>query len=87
VDMAQEVVDADSAVHLHKAISELPPLQRTLITLYYLDETSVDDIARMTAMPVGTVKNYLFRARLRLRQVLADKLGAEPMHLELIHAQ
>jgi RNA polymerase sigma factor (sigma-70 family) len=74
VDMVQAFADQDISKHLHRAINELAPLQRTLITLYYLDECSVEAIAAMTALPAGTVKNYLFRARLKLRQTLAGKL-------------
>jgi RNA polymerase sigma-70 factor (ECF subfamily) len=59
------------------AIEALPPLQRTLITLYHLDELGIAEVARIADMPAGTVKSHLFRARLRLRQQL-ESLAGEP---------
>lgn len=74
----QESLVADETVaQLHKAIAALPPLQRTIITLYYLDETSIEGIAAITALPAGTVKSHLFRARMRLRQALAKLLDMQ----------
>jgi len=60
---------------LQAAIDRLAPLQRTLVTLYHLDELSIGEIAVITDLPEGTVKNYLFRARGRLRQQLETRLG------------
>ena len=42
-----------------------------MVTLYYLEEMGVGEIASVTGQAEGTVKNYLFRARGRLRQQLA----------------
>jgi RNA polymerase sigma-70 factor (ECF subfamily) len=52
------------------AVDELSPLERTLITMYHLDELSIEEIANVVDAPQGTVKNYLFRARRRLREKL-----------------
>jgi len=60
---------------LSAAIDKLPPLQRTLVTLYHLEEMPVGEIASVTGLPEGTVKNYLFRARSRLRQQLETRMG------------
>ncbi|HEV2608137.1 MAG TPA: sigma-70 region 4 domain-containing protein, partial [Xanthomonadaceae bacterium] len=57
-------------------IDALPPVQRTLVTLYHLDEMGIGEIGTITGLPEGTVKNYLFRARQRLRQRLETRLGA-----------
>lgn len=60
---------------LGNAIDRLPPLQRTLVTLYHLEEMPIAEIAQVTGLPDGTIKNYLFRARSRLRQQLDQRLG------------
>jgi RNA polymerase sigma-70 factor (ECF subfamily) len=60
---------------LQQAISRLSPIHRTLVTLYHLDELGIGEIATVTGLPEGTVKNYLFRARARLRATLETKLG------------
>lgn len=51
-------------------IDNLSPLYKTLITLYHNEDLSYSEIAQITELPEGTVKNYLFRAR----KVLRDRL-------------
>ncbi len=76
-DFDLEAAHADRELHTHivEAMNKLPPIQRTLITLYHLEEMNLLDIARITELPEGTVKNYLFRARLKLRQALEKRIG------------
>ncbi len=52
---------------LKTEIDKLAPLYKTLITLYHNEELSYAEIAQITDLPEGTVKNYLFRARNKLR--------------------
>ena len=61
---------AELAEIMQSAVEVLPPLYKTLITLFHYEELSYEEIARITGLPVGTVKNYLFRAR----KVLKDNL-------------
>lgn len=68
--------DAQMSAHLHEAIDGLPPLQRTALTLYHLDELPIADIAQITGVAEGTVKSHLFRARKRLREILESRIGA-----------
>jgi RNA polymerase sigma-70 factor (ECF subfamily) len=78
LDLEASVSDAQALRLLHLAIEALPPLQRTLLTLYHLEELSIPEIAQITGVPVGTVKSHLFRARARLKQALAPQLGDTP---------
>jgi len=55
---------------LKTGIDKLSPLYKTLITLYHNEELSYAEIAQITDLPEGTVKNYLFRARNKLRDNL-----------------
>ena len=75
-----ESATADEQIHaqLHHAIDALPPLQRTVLTLYHLDELSIGDISQITGIPEGTVKSHLFRARKRLREWLELQTGVAP---------
>lgn len=74
-DLEAACVDAETRQHLHEAIDALPPLQRTVLTLYYLDEISIPEIARITGLAGGTIKSHLFRSRLRLREALENRIG------------
>jgi RNA polymerase sigma-70 factor (ECF subfamily) len=57
----------DRAVLLESCMEELPPVQRTLVSLYHQQELSYAEICTITNLPEGTVKNYLFRARRQLQ--------------------
>jgi RNA polymerase sigma-70 factor, ECF subfamily len=53
-------------IELAQCIDRLPELQRQVITLFYLQDKSVAEVARMLALPDGTVKSHLHRARVAL---------------------
>jgi RNA polymerase sigma-70 factor (ECF subfamily) len=74
-DLEAEHTNEETAKLLHLAIESLPPLQRTLLTLYHLDEIPIPEIARITGLATGTIKSHLFRSRLRLRGVLETRKG------------
>ena len=74
-DLEAACADEETVQQLHAAIESLPPLQRTLLTLYYLEEISIPEIARITGLVSGTIKSHLFRSRLRLRGVLETRTG------------
>ena len=74
-DLEAACADHELMGLLGQAIERLPAIQRTLVTLYHLEDMPVGDIASVTGLPEGTVKNYLFRARARLRQLLEPKIG------------
>ena len=69
-DPAAGVEAVELHSHLHRQIDELPESYRMLIVLRYQQELSYEEIARVTSLPLGTVKTGLFRARERLRQAL-----------------
>lgn len=60
---------------LHAAIEALPPMQRTVLTLYHLEELSITEIATITGMAEGTIKSHLFRSRKHLREILSPRMG------------
>jgi len=51
----------------------LPPSYRDLIVLRHSQELSYDEIAEVTGLPLGTVKNRLFRAREMMRELFIER--------------
>lgn len=51
-------------------IEKLPPLFKTIITLFHQQELSYKEIAMITGLPEGTLKSYLYRARKQLKNNL-----------------
>lgn len=54
------------AATVMRMVDQLPDKQRQVVTLFYMEEQSHEEVAEMLAMPVGTVKTLLHRARLKL---------------------
>jgi len=61
---------SDPNDRLRQAIKELPPEYQSCVTLKYLEDLGVNEIAASLQVPVGTVKTWLFRAREMLVQKL-----------------
>lgn len=55
---------------VRKALEDLPPSYRELILLRHFNFRSYEEMAKITGLPIGTVKNRIFRAR----QILMEKL-------------
>jgi RNA polymerase sigma-70 factor (ECF subfamily) len=58
------------AAAIDQAVEELPADYRELIQLRHFAELSYEEIATMKKLPLGTVKNKLFRARNLLKDTL-----------------
>lgn len=71
--------EKEITIHLHSEIEKLPVHFRTILTLYHLDGMSYDEIGKITGMPEGTVKSYLFRARRLLKERLLAKYQPEDL--------
>ena len=62
--------DASLDLALEQSLSRLPDVLREVITLFYLQEKSVKDVAAALGLAEGTVKSYLHRARRTLAGML-----------------
>ena len=80
MEIAEIEADDDRAEDLsllQAELDRLPMLERDVLVLFYLKELSLIDIAEIAAIPVGTVKSRLFRARRLLKTQLIGK-GSQP---------
>jgi RNA polymerase sigma-70 factor, ECF subfamily len=85
-------IDQSPSVHLqletkelHSAllreIEGLPAQWRAVVTLFYMEERTYEEITSITSLPMGTVKTYLFRARTQLKERLSRRLAREEVAL------
>ena len=66
---------------IEKAIDELPYIYKQLIVLRHINELSYEEIAEAVELPLGTVKNRIFRGR----EMLKAKLQWEMTHKDGRH--
>lgn len=58
---------------LDNLLEELPPHYRTMIELRFIKEYSYEEIAEQLAMPIGTVKTQIHRAREKLCRLITAR--------------
>lgn len=76
-EKADDIAEQDVEAYIMKMIDALPPQYKAVLTLYHLEHKNYAEIAEITGMPDGTVKNYLFRARQLLKEKATKYLGKE----------
>ena len=63
----------DEIATLRAAIAELPADKRAILSMFYVDDLSIREIAVVLAVPEGTIKSRMFHARSQLKQILEEK--------------
>ncbi len=64
---------AEDAQLVHECLQELPLGQRECLSLFYLDDLSLEEIARVLKVPRGTVQSRLHYGRIKIREWLLNK--------------
>jgi RNA polymerase sigma-70 factor (ECF subfamily) len=69
-DVSDEQLRFENAELVHFGLGKLALAEREVLTLYFLEDLTTNEIAVLLEIPVGTVKSRLFKARSDLRRVL-----------------
>ena len=69
----QESERAERRAEIEQVVRRLPTAYRELVLLRHSHDLSYDEIAEVTGLPLGTVKNRLFRAREVMRQQFVER--------------
>ena len=67
-----EARNAELRRRLSAAFAKLPPILREAYTLFQIGEMSIREIANQTGISENLVKVRIFRAKEKLREILAD---------------
>jgi len=73
----EAIKNGEQKKYIAEAIDNLPETDAFLITLYYLEESSVEEIEQITGLTKTNVKVKLFRARKKLYNELSLLLKEE----------
>ncbi len=87
IDLASTAMNADQQLAqnetrgiLSRLIEKLPAAYREMIVLQHINELSYEEMAEITELPLGTVKNRTFRAREMLRRMV-ERLESEGVRI------
>ena len=69
----QETERGERRAEIEEVVGQLPHAYRELIVLRHSHDLSYDEIAEVTGLPLGTVKNRIFRAREAMRELLVAR--------------
>lgn len=62
---------------MKEELDKMPERFKSIVTLFYVQEMSYEEICAVMQLPLGTVKTHLFRARTMLRKRMAIRLKGE----------
>ncbi len=80
------VMESEQRGLIQKALDTLKSNHRIILTLYYLEDMSVQEIAEILEIPDGSVKSRLFYARENLKDALEPLLGRSSETMRNINA-
>jgi RNA polymerase sigma-70 factor (ECF subfamily) len=72
--VVEQLEEAELHAMLEDGIRRLPERYRSVVTLFYVQEMPLEDVARVLGIPQGTVKTHLFRARAMLKTTLTNRM-------------
>jgi RNA polymerase sigma-70 factor (ECF subfamily) len=71
----EPIFDANDAEKLHRALSELKPYHREVLTLCFIEQMSYQSIADIIGCSIGTVRSRMFYAKQSLREEMERQNG------------
>ncbi len=71
-DLYRDMEQKDTERAVRKAVAGLDDRHKSVVLLYYMQQLSVKEISRVLALPEGTVKTRLHKARQLLKNQLED---------------
>ena len=76
-DYYRETRKEDQEKYLNLALARLPEDDQVLVTLYYYENQSMDEISQITGLTVSNIKVKIHRARKKMYELLHEMLKEE----------
>ena len=72
-DPSSDTLDFEDAEQVHRGLLALSLPHREVLTLFFLEDLSVEEVATILGVPQGTVKSRLHHAKRALHKVIAEE--------------
>lgn len=72
-DPGELLIREEQEAEFMQALNQLPPPQRAALLLHFVEDFSLEEIAGITGVSVGTVKSRLHYGKKALRELLEDR--------------
>lgn len=74
MEATSENINFENAERVHYGLSRLSIYHREVLTLFFIEDLSVKDIAEVLEIPSGTVKSRLYHAKKALKTLLVKEV-------------
>jgi len=64
---------------INKYINSIPEHYSVILNMYYINDLNHNEISEILKLPIGTVKNRIFRAKGKLRELLLTKYSEKEL--------
>jgi RNA polymerase sigma-70 factor, ECF subfamily len=75
----RNVLSAEIQKIVNKYITAIPEHYSVILTMFYVNDLSHNEISEILSLPLGTIKNRIFRAKEKLKEVLLKKYPTEEL--------
>ena len=76
--MTEKIVSESEIQHIvSEYVNSIPEQYSIILTMFYMNELTLEEISHILKLPMGTVKNRIFRAKEKLREVLLKVFSKE----------
>jgi RNA polymerase sigma-70 factor (ECF subfamily) len=72
-DPSELLIREEQEAEFMQALNQLPPPQRAALLLHFIEDFSLEEIAGITGVSLGTVKSRLHYGKQALRELLEDR--------------
>ena len=78
-DLSTESIISESEIKqiISDYLNSIPEQYSVILTMFYINDLSHDEIAEILRLPLGTVKNRIFRAKNKLKEIILKKFSEE----------
>jgi RNA polymerase sigma-70 factor, ECF subfamily len=74
-DPSELLIRREQEAEFMRLIEQLPPPQRSVLLLHFVEDFSLEEIADITGAQPGTVKSRMFYARKALRKLIEESVA------------
>lgn len=74
-DPSELLIRREQEAEFMKLIEQLPPPQRSVLLLHFVEDFSIEEIAHITGTQLGTVKSRMHYAKRALRKLVEENLA------------
>jgi RNA polymerase sigma-70 factor (ECF subfamily) len=75
----QKLTQKEVSTIISEYLKNIPEHYSVILNMFYINELSYEEISKILNLPLGTIKNRIFRAKEKLKELLLKRITAEEL--------